>query len=138
MTASRIAAPAPSVRISWGELLDKITILEIKTQRLKSQAALEKTRRQLAILSDAAKDALRQQPHLISLKEQLKLLNEDLWDIEDKIRAKEAAKSFDQDFIELARSVYITNDKRGNLKQQIDALLSSDFAEQKQYTSYSN
>jgi hypothetical protein len=138
MTANRIPAPAPRVQISWGELLDKITILEIKAQRLKSQAALEKTQRQLAILSSAAKDALRQQPQLISLKEQLKSLNEALWVIEDKIRAKEAAKSFDQDFIELARSVYITNDKRGNLKQQIDALLSSDFAEQKQYTSYSN
>jgi hypothetical protein len=59
-------------------------------------------------------------------------------DIEDKIRAKEAAKSFDQQFIELARSVYINNDKRGDLKRQINALLNSDFAEEKQYTSYSS
>lgn len=138
MTASRIPAPAPSVQISWAELLDKITILEIKAQRLKSQAAIEKTQGQLAILNGAARDMLRQQPQLVSLKEQLKSLNEALWDIEDKIRAKEAASSFDQEFIALARSVYINNDKRGNLKQQIDALLSSDFAEQKQYTSYSN
>jgi Tfp pilus assembly protein PilO len=112
MTASRIPAPAPSVQISWGELLDKITILEIKAQRLKSQAAIEKTQRQLAKLSSAVKDMLRQQPRLTSLKEQLKSLNKTPWDFEDKIRAKEAAKSFDQEFIELARSVYINNDKK--------------------------
>jgi hypothetical protein len=114
MSASPTPAPAPSVQISWGELLDKITILEIRAQRLKSQAAIEKTQRQLAIPSSAAKDMLRHQPQFVSLKEQLKSLNEALWDTEDRIRAKEAAKSFDQEFIEPARSVYINNDKRGN------------------------
>jgi hypothetical protein len=138
MSPRPIPAPAPSVQISWGELLDKITILEIKVQRLNSQAATEKIRRELAVLSGAANDTLSEQPHLIVLKEQLKSVNEVLWDIEDKIRAKEAAKSFDQQFIELARSVYINNDKRGDLKRQINALLKSDFAEEKQYTSYSS
>ena len=86
----------------------------------------------------AADHIVSEQPHLIALKEQLKSVNEILWDIEDKIRAKEAAKSFDQQFIELARSVYINNDKRGDLKRQINGLLNSDFAETKQYTSYSS
>jgi len=127
---------SPSVQISWGELLDKITILEIKAQRLNSQAATEKISCELAVLSSTANDIISQQPYLLVLKQQLKSVNEVIWDIEDKIRAKEAAKSFDQQFIELARSVYINNDKRGNLKRQINALLNSDFAEEKQYTSY--
>jgi Family of unknown function (DUF6165) len=138
MNPSQSPASAPSVQISWGELLDRITILEIKVRRLNSQAATEKTRRELAVLSSIADDILSEQPHLISLKEQLKSVNEVLWDIEDKIRAKEAAKSFDQQFIELARSVYLNNDKRADLKCQINALLNSDFAEAKQYTSYSS
>lgn len=136
MSPGPISAPAPNVQISWGELLDKITILEIKVQRLNSQAATEKIRRELTVLSSVANDILSEQPHLIALKQQLKSVNAVLWDIEDKIRAKEAAKSFDQHFIELARSVYINNDKRGDLKRQINALLNSDFAEAKQYTSY--
>ena len=126
------------MHISWGELLDRITILEIKVRRLNSQTATKKIRRELAALGSTAKDILSEQPHLIALKEQLKSVNEVLWDIEDKIRAKEAAKSFDQQFIELARSVYINNDKRGDLKRQINRLLNSDFAETKQYTSYSS
>ena len=136
MSPSQIPASAPCVHISWGELLDRITILEIKVQRLNSQTATKKIRRELAALGSTAKDILSEQPHLIALKEQLKSVNEILWDIEDKIRAKEAAKSFDQQFIEVARSVYINNDKRGDLKRQINALLNSDFAEAKQYTSY--
>jgi hypothetical protein len=136
MSPSQLPASAPSVQISWGELLDKITILEIKVQRLNSQAATEKIRRELEVLSNAANHILSEQPQLVALKKQLKSVNEVLWDIEDKIRAKEATKSFDQQFIELARSVYINNDKRGDLKRQINALLNSDFAEEKQYTSY--
>ena len=138
MSPGPISAPAPNVQISWGELLDKITILEIKVQRLNSQAATEKIRRELTVLSSVANDILSEQPHLIALKQQLKSVNAVLWDIEDKIRAKEAAKSFDQHFIELARSVYINNDKRGDLKGQINTLSNSDFAEEKQYTSYSS
>ena len=133
MSPSPIPAPAPSVQISWGELLDKVTILEIRGQRLNSQVAIEKY---TANWQFAADHIVSEQPHLIALKEQLKSVNEILWDIEDKIRAKEAAKSFDQQFIEVARSVYINNDKRGDLKRQINALLNSDFAEAKQYTSY--
>jgi len=72
----------------------------------------------------------------MSLKQRLKSVNETLWEIEDKIRAKEAVKTFDHVFIELARSVYMTNDKRGDLKRQINLLLNSELIEEKQYTPY--
>jgi hypothetical protein len=128
--------PAPKVQISWGELFDKITILEIKLQRLKSEAATSNVRRELTALNRVASKVLSQRPEVELLKQQLKMVNDALWDIEDKIRAKEATKSFDRQFIELARSVYLNNDKRGDLKRQINALLNSEFLEEKQYTPY--
>jgi hypothetical protein len=127
----------PKIQISWGELIDKITILEIKVQRLSSKQATENVCRELVSLNRISDKILLQRPDLKSLKQQLKSVNEVLWDVEDRIRAKEAAKSFDQEFIELARSVYINNDKRGDLKRQINALLNSEVAEEKQYTLYS-
>jgi hypothetical protein len=130
-------AIAPKVQVSWGELIDKITILEIKERRLKSREAAANVRRELAQLVSIAHDILSRQPDLASLKEQLKSINEALWDIEDKVRAKEALKSFDQQFIDLARSVYVNNDKRGELKRQINALLNSELVDEKQYTPYS-
>jgi Family of unknown function (DUF6165) len=130
-------ATTPKVQVSWGELIDKITILEIKEQRLKSPEAAANARRELAALVSFAQEILSQQPDLAALKEHLKSVNEALWDIEDKIRAKEASKLFDQQFIELARSVYVNNDKRGDLKRQINALLNSRLVEEKQYTPYS-
>ena len=131
-------APAPKVQISWGELIDKITILEIKVQRLNSKTASENVRRELRSLDSLANQIIAERPDLEPLKQQLKSVNQALWDIEDKIRAKEAAKSFDQQFIDLARSVYTNNDRRGGLKRQINALLNSELVEEKQYTSYSN
>jgi hypothetical protein len=127
----------PIVQVSWGELIDKMTILEIKEQRLKSPEAVANVRRELAALMSVARDILMHRPDLASVKKQLRSVNEALWDIEDRIRAKEAAKSFDQDFVDLARSVYLNNDKRGGLKRQINALLNSEMVEEKQYTPYS-
>ena len=127
----------PIVQVSWGELIDKMTILEIKEQRLKSSNAVANVRRELATLASVVHDILLQRRDLASVKTQLRSINEALWDIEDKIRAKEAAKSFDQQFVELARSVYVNNDKRGDLKRQINALLDSELVEEKQYTLYS-
>jgi hypothetical protein len=127
----------PIIQVSWGELIDKMTILEIKEQRLKSTEALANVRRELATLVNVAQDILMQRSDLACIKKELKSVNEALWDIEDQIRAKEAAKSFDQQFIDLARSVYLNNDKRGNLKRQISALLDSELVEEKQYTPYS-
>jgi dsDNA-specific endonuclease/ATPase MutS2 len=129
-------ATAPKVQVSWGELIDKITILEIKKQRLKSAEATANVRRELATLVSVADAMFLQFPTLASLKEQLKLANEALWDIEDMIRAKEAAKTFDQEFIELARSVYFNNDARSNIKRRINSLVNSELVEEKHYTSY--
>jgi len=123
------------VALSWGEVIDKITILEIKQQRLSSAEAIDNVRRELAALNKVATDSALP-AGLASLKQALKAVNERLWDIENKIRAKEAASTFDHQFIELARSVYVTNDERAKLKREINKLLKSEMVEEKQYTSY--
>jgi predicted nucleic acid-binding Zn-ribbon protein len=127
----------PMVALSWGEVIDKITILEIKQQRLSSAEAIDNVRREHAALNKivagiAAPEALA------ALKQALKAINEKLWDIENKIRAKEAASAFDQQFIELARSVYVNNDDRAKIKREINKLLKSGLVEEKQYTSYAS
>jgi tetratricopeptide (TPR) repeat protein len=132
-----IAAPNPTVPISWGEFIDKITILEIKQKRLKSPDAVDNVRRELMALMSAAQDVHLNDAHLGLLTAELRLVNDTLWDIEDRIRGKEAEKSFDQAFIELARSVYIHNDKRADLKRRINLLMKSSIVEEKEYTSYS-
>ena len=125
----------PTIEVSWGELIDKITILEIKEQRLTSPAAVANVRKELAALVRALA-GLDPAPALDGLKRELKALNETLWDIENRTRAKEAAKTFDQEFIELTRSVYLNNDKRAGIKRRINELLNSGLIEEKQYTSY--
>ena len=127
----------PTVEISWGELIDKITILEIKEQRLTSPAAVANVREELAALNRAAATLKPVPAALGVLQQELKSINEALWDIENRTRAKEAAKSFDQEFIELTRSVYINNDKRARIKRRINELLHSGLVEEKQYTPYS-
>src|SRR6476646_2351274 len=102
----------PSVPVSWGELIDKVTILEIKSERLKAEPALKNVRHELAVLRPFADEALRND-EVTALKTELKRINETLWKIEDDIRDKEAAKSFDGEFVRLARAVYYTNDERG-------------------------
>jgi peptidoglycan hydrolase CwlO-like protein len=126
----------PSVPVSWGELLDKVTILEIKTERLTSESALKNVRHELAQLSPLTGKAEALHPDIVSLKAELKRVNQTLWQIEDDIREKEAQKSFDADFIALARAVYHNNDRRGRLKQEINKLLKSDITEEKQYSRY--
>jgi predicted nucleic acid-binding Zn-ribbon protein len=126
----------PSVEVAWGELIDKITILEIKQQRLTSPEAVDNVRRELAVLSRVVQELKPAASALDGLKQQLRSINETLWDIEDRIRAKEAAKSFDQQFIELARSVYFNNDERARIKRQINELMKSGLVEEKQYTAY--
>ena len=125
----------PMVALSWGEVIDKITILEIKQQRLSSAQAIDNVRRELAALNKVVA-ATTVPDGLAALKQALRTVNEKLWDIENKIRAKEAASAFDQQFIELARSVYINNDERAKLKREINKLLKSELIEEKQYTSY--
>ena len=125
----------PMVALSWGEVIDKITILEIKQQRLSSPEAIDNVRRELAALNKVVAGAAVPDG-LAALKQALKTVNEKLWDIENKIRAKEAEAAFDRSFIELARSVYVNNDERAKLKREINKLLKSELVEEKQYTSY--
>ena len=126
----------PRVPVSWGELLDKITILEIKSARLTSEQALGNVRNELAQLSKVAAPAESSHAQIRGLKTALKKINEALWDIEDRIREHEEKKTFDRDFIELARSVYKNNDERGRLKREINTILKSELIEEKQYKPY--
>lgn len=125
----------PEVPLSWGELIDKITILEIKAARLKNPAALANVNKELALLVAQAAPAM-QMSELPALKKRLVEVNEMLWECEDDIRAKEAKQEFDAGFIALARSVYQRNDERAAIKRQINTLLSSELVEEKSYRSY--
>ena len=125
---------SPLVPVSWGELLDKISILEIKAQRIASESAGANVRTELSLLSDIA-DRLAADQRLAGWKRDLKDVNEALWDIEDRIREKEAEAKFDQEFIELARAVYTTNDRRARIKREINLSLGSQLIEEKQYKS---
>lgn len=128
----------PTVQVSWGELIDKITILEIKEARLTSPEAVANVRRELAALARTVQDVRCKNSDLPPIMAELRLVNEALWDIEDRLRAKEAAKQFDREFVELARSVYFQNDRRAALKMRVDKLLLSDIVEEKQYTRYTS
>jgi hypothetical protein len=125
----------PHVPISWGELLDKITILEIKVERLEQESARANAARELGLLRGIAGPALARDETL-ALVARLKALNQALWEIEDRIRDHERAGRFDQAFIELARSVYKRNDERGAVKRQINLVLGSGLIEEKSYKPY--
>jgi hypothetical protein len=128
--------PTPHVPISWGELLDKISILEIKSERLTGAAARANAGKELGLLRAIAEPVLDGDAATKDLASRLKTLNETLWDIEDRIRAKEAAAQFDPEFIELARMIYRRNDERGALKREINLRLASELVEEKSYTRY--
>src|SRR5690606_7333868 len=119
------ASMTPLAPVSWGELLDKITILEIKAARIAEPAARANVARELALLREVAA-SVTDTPGLAPLLADLAVVNAALWEIEDSIRAKEAAAAFDAEFIALARSVYLTNDRRSALKRQINLLLRSE------------
>jgi hypothetical protein len=125
-----------SIPISHGELIDKITILEIKAAELRDPAKLANVRRELDLLNGI----WSAQPGVDSVADErtgLKRVNEALWRIEDDIRVKERAQAFDEEFIALARSVYVRNDERAALKRAINAKLGSDLVEEKSYEDYS-
>lgn len=124
------------VSVSPGELLDKITILEIKSERMAEPDKLVNVRTELALLRDAWAGSVREDETVDSLHTQLKKVNETLWEIEDDIRAKERAGEFDQGFIELARSVYLTNDRRSQIKKKLNLFLGSLLVEEKSYQAY--
>ena len=124
------------VPISVGELIDKITILKIKQQKATDSQKLANINRELEELTTTWNQANTTGIDITDLENQLTKVNEDLWDIEDDIRAKEAAKAFDQEFIELARSVYKRNDLRAALKKEINTLTGSTLVEEKLYQKY--
>ena len=127
---------AVAVDVSPGELIDKITILEIKAERIADPAKLRNVRYELDLLSGSRERALAPSPELARLTSELKEVNQALWQTEDDIRERERAKDFGPRFIELARSVYRSNDRRTALKREIGALLGSAIVEEKSYAAY--
>lgn len=127
---------SPKVPISWGELFDKITILQIKLENLTSKDALENVEREFKQLQSIFIKYFPKNTEAKQLEEELKQINQQLWDIEDKIRDKERNRSFDDEFIQLARSVYIINDERSRIKRKINDVFGSEFVEEKSYPEY--
>jgi len=125
-----------SVPVSYGELIDKITILEIKSERITSAAKLANVRVELEILDATWRADSAARTDIAAERAALRRVNEALWDIEDRIRLKEKAKAFDAEFIELARSVYIRNDERAEIKRTINEKLGSTLVEEKSYEDY--
>ncbi|WMJ71376.1 DUF6165 family protein [Stenotrophomonas sp. 24(2023)] len=119
--------------VSIGELIDKITILEIKAERIGDATKLANVRTELDGLLPLLAAQLQAQPSLGTLKEALKAINERMWDIQDALREKEAAQQFDDAFIQLARGVYGTNGERVQVKNEINRVAGSALVEEKQY-----
>lgn len=124
------------VPVSPGEVLDKITILEIKSERMEDPEKLANVRTELALLQDTWANAVSEDDVIRDLHAQLKEINEALWEIEDEIRDKERLKEFDGRFVELARSVYFTNDRRSQVKKRLNLHLGSLIIEEKSYQDY--
>jgi hypothetical protein len=124
------------VPVSPGEVLDKITILEIKSERITDAAKLVNVKRELELLQASWAKSVDVDETVSALHDKLKSINEDLWEIEDDIRDKERAREFDQVFIDLARSVYVTNDQRADAKKELNLYLGSEMVEEKSYQDY--
>ncbi|MFK5915621.1 MAG: DUF6165 family protein [Woeseiaceae bacterium] len=124
------------VELSYGEMLDKITILQIKRERMTDKAKVSNVEKELSLLTALWQADKNSNIDIEQEIVELKSINEALWDIEDDIRDKEKAKEFDVNFIELARSVYVTNDKRAAVKRVINVKLGSDLIEEKSYSDY--
>jgi len=126
-----------SVPVSWGELVDKITILEIKMTRIHDENKRENINKELLVLSKTFDRFCSEPESIAELKAELRTVNERLWTIEDDIRRCEKDKDFSQRFIDLARAVYINNDQRAALKRKINTILQSELFEEKSYEDYS-
>lgn len=124
------------VPVSWGEVIDKITILEIKAERLSDAAKLANVTRELDELVSVREREFPNHAGLAELAAELKAINEKLWVVEDDLRDLERAKDFGPRFIELARAVYYTNDERAAVKRKVNDLLGSTLVEEKSYAPY--
>ena len=125
------------IPISTGELLDKLSILEIKKDKVKDSTKLKNINHEYDLLSNLSKNLKeKDEKSFNSLYEEILKVNKKLWDIEDKIRILESEKRFDEEFILVARSVYFINDDRFDIKKKINETFGSDVAEEKEYIAY--
>lgn len=124
------------VEVAPGELIDKITILEIKLKNIENEAKLANVRREYEVLMETYRANIEETDALRALVDELRDANAKLWDIEDDIRELERAKDFGDAFIALARSVYRSNDRRAAMKREINELLNSTIIEEKSYAEY--
>ncbi|MGQ0833899.1 MAG: DUF6165 family protein [Gammaproteobacteria bacterium] len=124
------------VPVSPGELLDKITILRIKSARISDAAKLANVRLELELLERTWRDSGCAAHDVAADERALRAVNEKLWDIEDRIRDKEGAQRFDAEFVELARAVYFSNDERAAIKRRVNLALGSRIVEEKSYNPY--
>jgi len=122
--------------ISPGELLDKISILEIKIEKITDENNLREVKKEYEMLKKIQNSSIQFDEKIQNLFNLIKNINTTLWNIEDKIRVHEKKNDFSKDFIELARNVYLNNDKRAKIKSEINNLLESNIKEVKQYTDY--
>ena len=122
--------------ISSGELLDKISILEIKLEKIKDKNNLEEINKEYKILKSVQNSNIEATNKIEKLFKEIKEVNINLWNIEDKLRICEKNKDFGENFIELARGVYLNNDKRSKIKSEINKILGSNIREIKQYVNY--
>ena len=138
--AIRVAPPMSEIQapVSFGELLDKIAILQIKSERMSDAAKLVNVRNELSALETTWMAHPAAGHNIVELRAQLKAVNERLWVIEDDIRIKEKAQEFDAEFIRLARAVYFENDERAKIKKDINLALGSSYVEEKSYQDYRN
>jgi len=126
-----------NVPVSVGEVVDKVTILEIKSQRITDDAKLHNVHAELEQLRPLVSGGVFDSEEVAALFDELRRVNGELWDIEDDIRAEEAADRFGDRFIALARAVYVTNDRRAELKKKINLATGSALVEEKSYEDYS-
>ena len=131
LVMSEILVPA-----SFGELLDKIAILQIKSERMSDPTKLANVRNELSALEKTWMAHPAAGGDVAKLRADLKAVNERLWVIEDDIRVKEKARAFDEEFVRLARSVYFENDERARIKKEINLALGSSYVEEKSYQDY--
>ncbi len=125
------------VSVSPSELLDKMTILEIKSERIDDSKKVVNVRHELELLSKIWSNSVKEDKAIANLRQQLKTINEKLWEIEDDIRNEERQNRFGKRFIELARAIYVTNDKRAQIKKDVNLYLDSEIVEEKSYKDYS-
>lgn len=126
------------VPISPGELLDKITILQIKSERIDDPTKLANVNTEVTLLMTVWRNSVDVDPVISELGRELKRINEQLWQIEDDIRNEEHNKRFSERFKALARSVYVVNDKRADIKKRVNIHLNSTIVEEKSYTNYNS